>query len=200
MFIVGLTGGIGSGKSTVTECFEKLGIVVVDADVLAREVVEPGTPSLVAIAQKFGSNILDEDGRLNRAKLREIVFSDNTKKSWLEQLLHPAIRELMLSRLQSSPSPYTLLVSPLLLETDQHALANRILVVDVPVETQLKRTLKRDGSNEATIQSIINSQIDRAARLAAADDVISNDQPIDTLPARVLPLHNKYLELSRTAK
>lgn len=196
MFIVGLTGGIGSGKSTVTECFEQLGIAVVDADILAREVVEPGTPSLIEIGQKFGNSILDENGALNRAKLREIVFTDSAKKSWLEELLHPAIRDLMLSRLQNSPTPYTLLVSPLLLETDQHKLANRVLVVDVPVETQLKRTLKRDGSNEATIKSIINSQIGRAERLAAADDILSNDQPSDTLPARVLPLHKKYLELS----
>lgn len=196
MFIVGLTGGIGSGKSTVTECFEQLGIAVVDADILAREVVEPGTPSLIEIGQKFGNSILDENGGLNRAKLREIVFTDSAKKSWLEELLHPAIRDLMLSRLQNSSTPYTLLVSPLLLETDQHKLANRVLVVDVPVETQLKRTLKRDGSNEATIKSIINSQIGRAERLAAADDILSNDQPSDTLPARVLPLHKKYLELS----
>ncbi|MFT6092469.1 MAG: dephospho-CoA kinase [Pseudohongiellaceae bacterium] len=199
MFIVGLTGGIGSGKSTVSECFEKFDIVVVDADILAREVVEPGTPSLVAISDKFGNNILDEGGGLNRAKLREIVFADSTKKTWLEKLLHPAIRDLMLSRLQTSPSPYTLLVSPLLLETDQHKLADRILVVDVPVEIQLKRTLKRDGSNEATIQSIIDSQIGRAERLAAADDILSNDQSSDKLPAKVLSLHNKYLELSRTS-
>lgn len=200
MFIVGLTGGIGSGKSTVTECFEQLGIGVVDADILAREVVEPGTPSLAAIAQKFGNDILDDRGGLNRAKLREIVFADSSKKSWLEELLHPAIRDLMLSRLQASPSPYTLLVSPLLLETDQHKLVNRILVVDVSEETQLERTLKRDGSNEATIKSIINSQIGRAERLNAADDIFSNDQATDTLAARVLPLHNKYLELSRTSK
>jgi dephospho-CoA kinase len=199
MFIVGLTGGIGSGKSTVSECFEKFDIVVVDADILAREVVEPGTPSLVAISDKFGNNILDEGGGLNRAKLREIVFADSTKKTWLEKLLHPAIRDLMLSRLQTSPSPYTLLVSPLLLETDQHKLADRILVVDVPVEIQLKRTLKRDGSNEATIQSIIDSQIGRAERIAAADDILSNDQSSDKLPAKVLSLHNKYLELSRTS-
>jgi len=199
MFIVGLTGGIGSGKSTVSECFEKFGVVVVDADILAREVVEPGTPSLIAISDKFGNNILDEDGVLNRAQLREIVFADGAKKTWLEKLLHPAIRDLMLSRLQSSPSPYTLLVSPLLLETDQRKLADRILVVDVPVETQLKRTLKRDGSNEATIKSIINSQIGRTERLAAADDILSNDQSSDTLPAKVLSLHNKYLELSGTS-
>lgn len=200
MFIVGLTGGIGSGKSTVTECFEQLGIAVVDADILAREVVEPGTPSLIAIAQKFGNDILDDRGGLDRAKLREIVFADSTAKSWLEKLLHPAIRDLMLSRLQASLSPYTLLVSPLLLETDQHKLANRILVVDVSKEIQLERTLKRDGSNEATIRSIISSQIGRAERLAAADDIFSNEQAANTLPARVLPLHNKYLELSRTSK
>lgn len=196
MFIVGLTGGIGSGKSTVTKCFEQLGICVVDADILAREVVEPGTASLASIAQKFGNSILEKHGGLNRAMLREIVFADSTKKSWLEKLLHPAIRDLMLSRLQASPSPYTLLVSPLLLETDQHKLANRILVVDVPVKTQLERTEKRDGSSEATIKSIINSQIGRAERLSAADDVILNDQSTDTLPARVLLLHKKYLEHS----
>jgi dephospho-CoA kinase len=199
MFIVGLTGGIGSGKSTVSECFEKFGVTVVDADILAREVVEPGTPSLIAISDEFGNDILDENGGLNRAKLREIVFADSAKKTWLEKLLHPAVRDLMLSRLQTSPPPYTLLVSPLLLETDQRKLADRILVVDVPVETQLKRTLKRDGSNEATIKAIINSQIGRTDRLAAADDILSNNQSSDTLPARVLSLHNKYLELSETS-
>lgn len=196
MYVVGLTGGIGSGKSTVTECFEKLGIGVVDADILAREVVKPGSRCLNTITNKFGQGILDDQGGLNRARMREIVFADSEKKSWLEKLLHPEIRDLMLARLKTSPSPYTLLVSPLLLETDQHKLVDRILVVDVTVETQLQRTLKRDGSNEETIKSIINSQISRDDRLNLADDVISNDQPADTLPARVLPLHQKYLNLS----
>ncbi|MFK7865161.1 MAG: dephospho-CoA kinase [Pseudohongiellaceae bacterium] len=196
MFVVGLTGGIGSGKTTVADCFADLGINLVDADLLAREVVEPGSAALSAISEHFGHDILNPEGHLNRPKLRQIVFEDSSQKQWLEKLLHPAIQALMLVRLESSTSPYTILVSPLLLETDQYKLANRILVVDVPVEVQLSRTLQRDGSNEDTIKSIIKSQIDRDSRLARADDVVSNTAEPQTLVPRVLSLHEKYLNLS----
>lgn len=200
MYVVGLTGGIGSGKTTVANQFAELGITLVDADLLAREVVEPETTALAAIADHFGQSILTQDGQLDRAKLRQLVFADPSEKDWLESLLHPAIRELMLARIEASQSPYTILVSPLLLETDQHRLVDRVLVVDVPVATQLERTLLRDNSNKKTIESIINSQIDRRSRLARADDVISNLDVPDTLRPLVLSLDEKYKRLSEKIK
>jgi len=197
MLVIGLTGGIGSGKTTVANEFAKLGITLVDADLLAREVVEPGSSALVAIAERFGSDILDSNGALKRTELRHIVFANKDHKLWLEQLLHPLIRELMLSRIQSANSPYCLLVSPLLLETDQSKLVQRVLVVDVSPETQVKRTLKRDNSNAETIKAIMAAQIDRESRLNKAQDVINNDGGIDELKSKVLALHHQYLELSR---
>jgi len=197
MLVIGLTGGIGSGKTTVANEFAKLGIILVDADLLAREVVEPGSSALVAIAERFGSDILDSNGALKRTELRHIVFANKDHKLWLEQLLHPLIRELMLSRIQSANSPYCLLVSPLLLETDQSTLVQRVLVVDVSPETQVERTLKRDNSNAETIKAIMAAQIDRESRLNKAQDVINNDGGIDELKSKVLALHHQYLELSR---
>ncbi len=196
MLVIGLTGGIGSGKTTVADEFAKLGVTLIDADLLSREVVEPGTPALAAIAQRFGPTILADNGFLNRAELRQIVFANQDHKIWLEQLLHPLIRELMLARIQSADSPYCILVSPLLLETDQSALVQRVLVVDVSAETQLSRTLQRDSSSAETIKAIMAAQISREARLAKADDVISNDGSMDSLKTKVLTLHNQYLELS----
>ena len=197
MLVIGLTGGIGSGKTTVANEFAKLGITLVDADLLAREVVEPGSSALVAIAERFGSDILDSNGALKRTELRHIVFANKDHKLWLEQLLHPLIRELMLSRIQSANSPYCLLVSPLLLETGQSTLVQRVLVVDVSPETQVERTLKRDNSNAETIKAIMAAQIDRESRLNKAQDVINNDGGIDELKSKVLALHHQYLELSR---
>jgi dephospho-CoA kinase len=197
MLVIGLTGGIGSGKTAVADEFANLGITLVDADLLAREVVEPGSEALAAIAERFGAPILGEDGCLNRAKLRQIVFASQEQKRWLELLLHPLIRELMLLRLASAQSPYCILVSPLLLDTDQWALVQRILVVDVCPETQLQRTLQRDNSDAATIKAIMAAQIDREDRLKKADDVLSNEGSIHELKAKVLALHSKYLELSR---
>lgn len=200
MYVVGLTGGIGSGKTTVANRFAELGICLVDADLLAREVVEPTTPALAAITEHFGQEILTKTGQLDRAKLRSIVFADDSEKDWLEQLLHPAIRELMLSRIEASQSPYTILVSPLLLETDQHNLVDRVLVVDIPADIQLDRTLLRDGSNKQTIESIIKSQIDRESRLARADDVISNVGTPDSLQPKILALHEQYMRFSEKTK
>ncbi|MFT4863055.1 MAG: dephospho-CoA kinase [Pseudohongiellaceae bacterium] len=196
MLVIGLTGGIGSGKTTVAEEFANLGASLIDADLLAREVVEPETPALAAIAQRFGPAILDSNGFLNRSELRQIVFANQDHKVWLEQLLHPLIRQLMLSRIQSADSPYCILVSPLLLETDQSALVQRVLVVDVAPQTQLQRTLQRDSSSVETIKAIMAAQISREARLEKADDVITNDGSTDELKAKILSLHYKYLELS----
>jgi len=194
---VGLTGGIGSGKSTVASLFEELGIEVVDADLLAREVVEPGTMALRKIAERFGNELIDSDGKLKRSKLREIVFDDPEQKAWLEELLHPPIAELVRSRLASCRSEYCILASPLLLETDQHKFVDRVLVVDVSEQTQLQRTLQRDDSDETLINSIIASQLSRHDRLQRADDIIDNDNDIEDLRTKVAAVHNQYLEFAQ---
>lgn len=191
-YVVGLTGGIGSGKSAAAELFRSLGVSVVDADLLAREVVEPGQPALTAIASHFGNELLNGDGTLDRAALRTIVFSDPEEKSWLEALLHPLIAELIRRRLAESNSTYSILESPLLLETEQHKLVDRILVIDVSEDTQLARAMKRDGSDADTIRSIITSQIERGERTARADDVVSNEGSIEQLRESIETLHKKY--------
>ena len=196
--IVGLTGGIGSGKSAAADLFAAKGVELVDTDVLAREVVEPGTPALAAIAEHFGDEILGADGGLDRAKLRGIVFAQPAEKDWLEALLHPLISELLRSRLASFQGPYCLLVSPLLLETEQAALVDRILVIDIDREGQLQRTLRRDGSSQATVEAIIDSQISREERLARADDIISNKGTLEDLARAVDQQHARYLQLSET--
>ncbi len=197
MLVIGLTGGIGSGKTTVADEFAKLGVTLVDADLIAREVVEPGAPALDSITARFGADILDENGALNRAALRQIVFAKQEHKLWLEQLLHPLIRELIDSRITQATSPYCILVSPLLLETDQVKLVQRILVVDVSEKIQLDRTLARDRSNVETIKAIIASQLNREARLAKADDVIVNEGSMEELKDKVGALHSLYLDMSR---
>ena len=191
--IIGLTGGIGSGKTAVSDCFQELGITIVDADLASRVVVEKGKPSLESIEEHFGSHILNESGELDRGKLREIIFNSDSEKQWLESLLHPAIAKQIQHELSASKSPYTILVSPLLLETNQKDFCSKVLVVDVPVETQVSRTLARDGVSEEQINSIIDSQIDRNERLALADEVISNNGTIEDLEVAVRELHNKFL-------
>ena len=191
--IIGLTGGIGSGKTAVSDCFKELGITIVDADLASRVVVEKGKPSLESIKEHFGSDILNESGELDRGKLREIIFNSDSEKQWLESLLHPAIAKQIQYELSSSKSPYTILVSPLLLETNQKDFCSKVLVVDVPVETQVSRTLARDGVSEEQINSIIDSQIDRNERLALADEVVSNNGTIGDLEVAVRELHKKFL-------
>jgi dephospho-CoA kinase len=200
MFVVGLTGGIGSGKSTVAEMFTALGVELVDADIAAREVVAPGTPALAEIAKHFGSEILMADGGLDRGALRQVIFHDEQEKHWLEELLHPLIRMWLTKKISSSRTAYCLLVSPLLLETGQAELVDRILVVDVSVDIQIARTLARDGGEERTVRAIIASQIDRSQRLERADDIIGNDQPLKFLRQRVEKLHRGYLAMARAKK
>jgi len=191
--IIGLTGGIGSGKTAVSDTFEKLGITVVDADLASRVVVEKGKPCLEEIAKHFGDDILNENDELNRAKLREIIFNSDSEKSWLESLLHPAIAEQIKDELNASESPYTILVSPLLLETNQRDFCDRILVVDVPIEIQMERTTKRDGVSEDQVKSIIKSQINRDERLQLADEIIINEGTIEDLEMIVRELHEKLI-------
>ena len=191
--IVGLTGGIGSGKTAVSDCFEELGIVIVDADLASRVVVEKGKPCLEQISERFGQDILNEAGELDRAKLREIIFNSDEEKDWLESLLHPAIGRQIQDELKASTSPYSILVSPLLLETGQKDYCDKVLVVDVPVETQVERTLKRDGVSEAQVQSIIKAQISRQKRLELANEVIINDGSLEDLKLAVNQLHKKII-------
>jgi dephospho-CoA kinase len=193
--IVGLTGGIGSGKSTIARLFAELGVHWVDADDIAREVVEPGTPALRAIAEHFGERILLPSGGLDRAELRSLIFQDEAERKWLESLLHPLIREAMLNQLHPRDYhlPYTLLISPLLLETDQHKLVDRIVVIDVPVETQIERTATRDGNSPEQVQRIIDAQMSRSNRLAKADHVIDNAAGVERARAQVAELHTRFM-------
>ena len=198
MFTVGLTGGIGSGKSEVSRRFEALGITVADADLVARAVVEPGHPALNTISQHFGEVILLPNGGLNRAKLRQIIFGDSSQKTWLEQLLHPLIAAEIDYQMNNAASPYSILSSPLLLESQQWQRVDRILVVDTPVTTQVERSCARDGNSEAQIRAIINSQIKRQDRLQRADDIVDNHGNIDALQPQVELLHRQYLEACAT--
>lgn len=195
-FIVGLTGGIGSGKTTVSDLFKSHGIDIVDADVIAREVVAPGSKGLNAVVARFGNTILDEQGYLDRAKLRAIVFSQEEHKQWLNGLLHPLIREQMIAQCQAAKSPYVILSVPLLIENKLQTMVNRTLVVDVSRESQIERTAARDGVGAEQIESILASQCDRQTRLQAADDVISNEKDVSNLIQQVADLHEKYLTLA----
>lgn len=194
-FIVGLTGGIGSGKSTVAKAFSQLGISSVDADQASRAVVEPGMPALASIANHFANtNIILADGQLNRPLLRDIIFSNADEKKWLETLLHPLIRDWIVSQLQAARGDYVILESPLLFETDQHQLVDTVLLVDIPVELQLERASSRDGNNAEQIQRIIDAQMSRDDRCARADWVLDNTQPLDSLEGSVLKLHQQFVE------
>ncbi|WP_417700347.1 dephospho-CoA kinase [Pseudoalteromonas lipolytica] len=192
-WILGLTGGIGSGKSAVSAMFEKLGITVVDADIVAREVVEPGSVGLKKIVEHFGKTILTSEGVLDRAKLRGIIFDNETKKAWLNALLHPLIRESMLKQLQQATSDYVILVAPLLFENGLEKLCNHTLLIDVPVTTQITRTSARDNVSEAQAKKIIASQMSRADKQLKADDILDNDRALSEVAIDVKKLHQKYL-------
>ena len=197
MYIVGLTGGIGSGKSAVAERFRALGIRVVDADQAARAVVELGTPALAAIAQHFGARVIQADGALDRAALRALVFDNPEQRRWLEALLHPRIGEWLRNKLVQAPGPYAILESPLLFEGTQHRMVQRTLVVDVPETVQVERASARDGNSPEQIRAIMAAQMSRADRRARADDCIDNSGPPQALDAQVAMLHARYLELAK---
>ena len=195
MAVVGLTGGIGSGKSTVARLFGELGVHWVDADDVAREVVEPGTPALEKIAEHFGQEILLPEGGLDRAALRRIVFDAPEERTWLESLLHPVIREELMRQLHPDnySLPYVLLVSPLLLETDQHELVEKIVVVDVPVEVQIQRTMARDTNDREQVERIIAAQMPREQRLRKAGNVVDNNLTMIDVERQVEQLHQSFL-------
>ena len=192
---IGVTGGIGSGKTAVTDFFASKGITIVDADLAARVVVEPGKPALNEIEKRFGNGILI-NGHLDRRQLRSIIFDNQNERQWLEQLLHPLIRDQILLELSEADSSYAILVSPLMLETDQHELTDRILVVDIPEPIQVERAMKRDDMDEEQTHKIINSQMPREKRLEWADDVIDNSGTLEQLHQSLEKLHQKYLSLT----
>ncbi|MDI3323624.1 dephospho-CoA kinase [Pontibacterium granulatum] len=196
MFVVGLTGGIGCGKSAVSDRLAEKSVPIIDADVVAREVVAPGEPALDAIGKRFGEEVLLEDGCLNRPKLREIVFSDEKQRVWLEQLLHPIIRDRILQKLEELDSLYAVLASPLLLETDQHMLVNHVVVVDAPESLQIERTAARDNTSEDQVRAIIAAQMSREERLKGADTVFDNSGDQSQLDANVAALHKKLVALA----
>lgn len=196
-YIIGLTGGIGSGKTTIANMFEELGVDVIDADIIARQVVEPNSPALTAIQQHFGADIIEPDGQLNRGLLRTKVFNNEADKSWLNNLLHPLIRQQMHSQTLVANSPYCLLVVPLLIENNLISMVNRVLVIDVDEQTQIERACQRDNSSVELIQNIINSQINRQTRLCHADDIIDNQHlSLVEIKAKINNLHHKYLQLA----
>ena len=193
--IIGLTGGIGSGKSAAAELFSSFGISVVDADQASREVVKKGEPALLSISDYFGEEILNKDGSLDRAKLRVLVFKDEKKRKWLQSLMYPITNSWIIDAIEKSDSSYTILMNPLLIESRQYKWCRRIVVVDVSVETQIGRTMRRDDNTRDQVESIIAAQVNRARRLEYADDIINNDQSPNELAEKVAQLHRTYLKL-----
>jgi dephospho-CoA kinase len=198
-FRVALTGGIASGKSTVARHFAALGVPVIDTDLIAREVVEPGEPALAEVVAAFGPGVVGADGRLDRRRLREIVFADATARRRLEAILHPAIRARMEAQSAAAGGPYQLLVIPLLAEGGRRDHVDRVLVVDTPEASQMDRLVRRDGVTRAQAAAALAAQAGRAARLAMADDVVENSGDEAALGARIADLHARYLQLAADA-
>jgi len=195
--VIGLTGGIGSGKTTVANGFEKLGVPLIDADLIARELVEPGRTALEEVRAVFGAECLTKEGRLDRAHIRQRIFSDDSLRQRLEAILHPVIRKRIKALTAEIKAAYCIVVIPLLLETGQNDLVDRILVVDAPEKEQLKRVAARDKLSHNAIIRIMQTQADRETRLAAADDIIVNNSDLETLTSHIRSLHRRYLELSK---
>jgi len=196
--IIGLTGGIGSGKTAVTNLFADLGVTVIDADVLARQALEKGSPLLATLYQKFGYQLRKADGTLDRAALRARVFNNTAEKKWLESLVHPWVREQILAAIEECKDDYLILSSPLLFESHQDQLVDRVLVIDVPEETQIERTCQRDQNARELIEKIMQNQLSRQERLAKADDILDNSQGFNELKKQVNSWHTIYQHLARS--
>jgi len=197
-FAVGLTGGIGSGKTTVAELFESHGAAIVDTDEISRRLTAPGQPAIAEIARKFGPQFVAEDGSLDRVRMRNLVFTDASARKDLEAILHPLIRQQSTRQIQESKAPYVVVVVPLLIETGAYrGMMGRILVVDCEPETQIRRVMQRSGLSRDEVLSIIGSQVPRQRRLLEADDIIHNDGDLEALRAQVNPLHLRYLGLAK---
>ena len=193
MWILGLTGGIGSGKTAASDFFAARGITVVDADIVAREVVEPGQPAWQAIHERYGEQVLLPDQTLNRPWLREKVFADSGERHWLESQTHPRIRASIIRQLQQATSPYAILVSPLLFESGQAQLTSRTLLIDVPPALQMERACRRDQNNEEQIRRIIAAQMSREERCRLADDIADNSKDLEHLYHQLRQFHSAYL-------
>jgi dephospho-CoA kinase len=194
---IGLTGGIGSGKSAAADEFSRLGIEIIDTDLIARELVEPGQPALAEIVSLFGDDILDQQQRIDRNKLRQLVFSNQTQREKLESILHPLIRQQAINRAAQASSTYCVLVIPLLVETGNDYPLDRILVIDTPIELQRQRVVLRDSLPDSEVNSVLATQASREERLALADDRISNEGSLASLRDQVEHLHHQYLEAAR---
>ncbi|WP_338410935.1 dephospho-CoA kinase [Pseudoalteromonas nigrifaciens] len=195
-WVLGLTGGIGCGKTAVSNMLEALDICVVDADIIARQVVEPGSEGLKAIIAHFGADILLADGNLNRSALRELVFSNNEHKNWLNALLHPLIRQQIITDLNNATSPYVVLVAPLLFENGLDKYCNRTLLIDVPKSVQIERTVKRDNISLEQVNSIITAQMSREQKQQQVDDILNNDRSLALVKHDLIALHKGYLKLA----
>ena len=195
--IIGLTGGIGSGKSAAANFFHSEGVTVLDADQLAREVIEQNTPGFQSIVDYFGSDIIGEDGSIDRAKLRQEIFDDKEKKKAIESITHPLVRDLMAERIAASTSPYSIIMVPLIFETNSMSAYNRILVIDCDSKLQLERATLRDNNSSEQIQKILDSQCSRTERLSIANDVIPNNDSLENLKTRSLAMHKFYLGLCK---
>ena len=197
MLVIGLTGGIGSGKSTVTQLFEKRNVPVIDTDIIARELVKPDQQALKEIIKTFGKLVIRDDGELDRQALAEITFKNEHARKKLENILHPRIQKAMIEQINNLSAPYVIAVIPLLIETQQTSHVDHILVVDCSEETQMKRVRQRDHRDEQQIKEIMDSQVSRQQRLTAADDVIENQTDISELDAKIEELHQKFLLMSQ---
>lgn len=193
-WVLGLTGGIGCGKTVVSNIFEELGVTVVDADIIARQVVAPNSDGLNAIVKHFGQDILLPDGTLNRAELRSKIFSNNENKEWLNALLHPLIRIKILTDLSNAKSAYVVLVAPLLFENNLDKYCNRTLLIDVPIATQIERTAKRDNTSIEQVKSIIAAQMPRNEKQQKADDILNNNRDLSIVRTELVVLHKNYLQ------